>query len=61
MVLHKIENGKLVEYTRTSAATEFEIHDFIEKHPKVLGEDIFIIGREVRTSDGNFIDLLGLW
>jgi len=60
MVLHKIEEGKLIEYTKTPVSTEFEIHDFIEKHPKILGKNIFIIGREVRTVDGNFIDLLGL-
>ena len=60
MVLHKIEDGKLVEYTKTPVSTELEIHNFIEKHPKVLGENILIIGREVRTADGNFIDLLGL-
>ena len=60
MVLHKIENNELVEYVQTPVSTEFEIHDFIEKHPTILGESIFIIGREVRTVDGNFIDLLGL-
>jgi len=60
MVLHKIEEGKLVEYTETPVSTEFEIHDFIEKHPEILGKDIFIIGREVKTIGGSFIDLLGL-
>ena len=60
MVLHKIEGEKLIEYTKTPVTKEFEIHDFIEKHPEILGNDIYIIGREVRTVDGNFIDLLGL-
>lgn len=60
MVLHKIEDGKLVEYTTTPVTTEFEIHDFIEKHPSVLDKNIFVIGREVTTVDGNSIDLLGL-
>ena len=60
MVLHKIEDGELIEYSETPVSKEFEIHDFVEKHTKILGKDIFIIGREVRTVDGNFIDLLGL-
>jgi len=46
MVLHKIEDEKLVEYTKTPVTTEFEIHDFIEKHPTVLEKNLFIIGRE---------------
>ena len=60
VVLHKIEDGELIEYSETPVSKEFEIHDFVEKHTKILGKDIFIIGREVRTVDGNFIDLLGL-
>ena len=60
MVLHKIEDGKLIEYTKTPVTKELEIHDFVEKHPDILGKNIFIIGREVRTVDNNFIDLLGL-
>jgi len=60
MVLHKIENGKLIEYTETPVSKEVEIHDFIETYPEILGKNIFIVGREVRTVDGNFIDLLGL-
>ena len=60
MVLHKIEEGKLIEYTKTPVSTEFEIHDFIEKHPEILGKNIFVVGREVKTVDGNYIDLLGL-
>lgn len=60
MGLHKIEEGKLIEYDQKPVSTEFEIHDFIEKHPDILGKDIFIIGREVKTDDSSFIDLLGL-
>ena len=45
---------------KTPVSKEEEIQDFVEKHPKILGKSIFIIGREVRTVDGNFIDLLGL-
>ena len=60
MILHKIEDEALVEYTKTPVSTEFEIHDFIEKHPTVLEKNLFIIGREVATGDGSSIDLLGL-
>ena len=60
MFLHEIEDGKLTEYKEMPVTSEFEIHDFVEKHPSILGSDIFIIGREVKTMDGKFIDLLGL-
>lgn len=36
MVLHKIEDGKLIEYTKTPVTNELEIHDFVEKHPDIL-------------------------
>lgn len=60
MVLHKIEKETLIEYSKTPVSTEYEIHDFIERHPEVLEKNMFVIGREVPTGDGNFIDLLGL-
>jgi len=59
MVLHKIEDETLVEYTKISVSHELEMHDFIEKYPTVLEKNLFVIGSEVPTENG-FIDILGL-
>ena len=39
---------------------EKKLHDYLEKYPESIKDDIFIIGREVYTSDGKYIDLLGI-
>jgi hypothetical protein len=36
------------------------IQDWIERQPDLLGLDLLIIGREVATSHGGWIDLLGI-
>jgi len=58
--LHVVENGKLLEYEKTSVEKEIEIEEFIEKHPQILDKEIFIIGRQVSTSSKSIIDLMGL-
>lgn len=49
-----------MEYEKKTVSKEFEIEDFLEKHPSVLDKDIFIIGRQVSTDTKTRIDLLGL-
>lgn len=39
---------------------ERAIEEFIEKNPKCLRDDLFIIGRQVKTADGGIIDPMGL-
>lgn len=39
---------------------EKDLHDYLEKYPESIQDDIFIIGREVYTIDGKRIDLLGI-
>ena len=34
MVLHKIQDGKLIEYTQTPVTKELEIHDFEDADTK---------------------------
>ena len=61
MGIHIIgKDGKLVEYQKIPVDKEEEIEDFIEKHPSILEKDMFIIGRQVETSQNYRIDLLGL-
>ena len=48
------------EYARKTVEKEKHIEDFLEKHVTVLDADVFVIGRQVRTSDKNAIDLMGM-
>ena len=43
-----------------SVSKEAEIENFIEKNPEILEKDLFIIGRQIETSDGKIVDLMGL-
>jgi len=60
MGIHVIKDNKVEEYQQTSVNKEIEIEEFLEKHPKVLDKDIFIIGRQVPTATKTRIDLMGL-
>ena len=60
MAIHHVKDGKLTKYEKIAAQKEKKIEDFIEKHPSILGEGIFIIGRQVSTSSSGIPDLLGL-
>ena len=60
MGIYIIKDNDVVEYQQTSVEKEIEIEEFLEKHPKVLDKDIFIIGRQVPTSTKTRIDLMGL-
>ena len=60
MVIHHVKDGKLKKYQKVSAQKEKKIEDFIEKHPGILGNEIFIIGRQVSTSTSGIPDILGL-
>ncbi len=42
------------------AKKEAQIEDFLEKNSGVIRKDIRIIGRQIRTSEGGIIDLMGL-
>ena len=61
MGIHIIgKDGNLIEYDKIPVDKEEEIEDFIEKHPEILVNDMFIIGRQVEITDKTIIDLLGL-
>ena len=59
MPIHHVKDGKLEKFEKVSADKEKKIEDFIETHPNILGEDIFVIGRQVSTPDG-IPDIVGL-
>ena len=54
------ESGKATRHEDKPLDSEKELEDFLEKHPQTLQDDMFIIGRQVATVDGKFIDLLGI-
>lgn len=60
MGLWRTEGNKLVRIEPTSVGLESELENFIESAPDILGEKLLIIGRQVPTAHGGFIDLLAL-
>ncbi|TLU84817.1 MAG: hypothetical protein FDX21_05810 [Chlorobium sp.] len=60
-----IENKRLIEMTPVNFAemklTEpYDIEDWIEKTPKVLGEELLILTRQFYVPSGKKLDLLAL-
>jgi hypothetical protein len=58
--LFKVENGKLVKATPRALSREALIEDWVASDPGLLGLDAIIIGRQVPTEHGKFIDLMAL-
>jgi len=54
------ESGKATKHEDKPLDSEKELENFLEQHPQTLQDDMFIIGRQVATVDGKFIDLLGI-
>lgn len=60
MGLWRTEGNELVRIEPTSVGLESQLENFIESDPDILGEKLLIIGRQVQTGHGGFIDLLAL-
>ena len=60
MGIYVISKAGTEEYARKTVEKEKHIEDFLEEHVTVLGADVFVIGRQVRTGDKNAIDLMGM-
>jgi hypothetical protein len=58
--LYSINDGKLRAATRRALAKESLIEDWVASDPALLGLDAMIIGRQVPTDHGKFIDLLAM-
>lgn len=58
--LFKIENGKLKKAQSTALSNESLIEEWVAKDPALLGLDALIVGRQVPTDHGKYIDLLAL-
>ena len=58
-----INNKKLIELSPTGFSSlglkeRFDIEEWIEKTPSILGEELLVIGKEVTLSSGKRLDLL---
>ena len=58
--LYKLSKDALVPVAPGRLAKEEMIQDWIAREPELLGLDLLIIGREVVTAHGGWIDLLGI-
>ncbi|MBK8920262.1 MAG: DUF91 domain-containing protein [Saprospirales bacterium] len=60
-----IENKRLIElqtisFTKLKLTEPYDIEDWIEKTPKVLGEDLLILSRQFIVPSGKKLDLLAV-
>lgn len=60
MGLWRANGDKLSRITPTSIGLESQLETYIESDPTMLGETLLIIGRQIPTAFGGFIDLLAL-
>ncbi|MDJ0334900.1 endonuclease NucS [Salinibacterium sp. G-O1] len=60
MGLWRADGDKLSRIVPTALGLESQLETYIESDPTMLGETLLIIGRQVSTAHGGFIDLLAL-
>jgi hypothetical protein len=60
MGLWRADGDKLSRIVPTSIGLESQLETYIESDPTMLGEMLLIIGRQVPTAFGGFIDLLAV-
>jgi len=58
--LFKVQDGKLRKAQPKPLSRESLIEDWVAENPALLGLDAIIIGRQVPTAHGKYIDLLAL-
>ena len=60
MGLWRADGNKLTRITPTAIGLESQLESYIESDPSMLGETLLIIGRQVPTAHGGYIDLLAI-
>lgn len=60
MGLWRADGGKLSRIVPTPIGLESQLENYIESDPTMLGTTLLVIGRQVPTAHGGFIDLLAL-
>lgn len=56
----RIDGGKPRRLGSSVLPSEAALENFLEEDPSLLGEPLLVIGRQVRTPHGKFIDLLAM-
>lgn len=60
MGLWRADGDKLSRIVPTAIGLESQLENYIEADPSMLGETLLVVGRQVPTAFGGFIDLLAL-
>jgi hypothetical protein len=58
--LWRVDAGAPARVTSTGFPLESRLEDLIESDPTILGEPLLLIGRQVPTASGKYIDLLAM-
>ncbi|WP_084421068.1 endonuclease NucS domain-containing protein [Henriciella litoralis] len=58
--LFKVQGNELVAASAGRLSRESQIEDWVERNPALLGLDAMIIGRQVPTAHGKYIDLVAM-
>ena len=60
MAIWRADATSLTRLTASGIALESQLEDYIEKDPTLLGDKLLLIGRQVPTGHGGYIDLLAV-
>ncbi|ODQ90651.1 hypothetical protein BFG51_04570 [Dietzia alimentaria] len=60
MGLWRAENDTLTRLTPSMVGLEARLEAYVESDPTMLGQHLMVLGRQVRTPHGGFIDLLAI-
>lgn len=60
MGMWRIDGETPKRLTSASLPTEATLEAFLERDPSLLGERLLVIGRQVHTPHGKYIDLLAM-
>lgn len=60
MGVWRLDNGRPRRLPSTVLPSEAALEDYLATDPSLLGDPLLVIGRQVRTAHGKYIDLLAL-
>ena len=60
MTIFRHEDGKEPVEVEPTREKEQLLEEFLEANPRYIQQDMFIIGRQVKTDSGLYVDLLGI-
>lgn len=60
MGLWRAENDTLTKLTPSMVGLEARLEAYVESDPEMLGQHLLVLGRQVPTAHGGFIDLLAI-